>query len=830
MGSKDLAVRVFHNVNSKKMSLTVLTGHRDRLVGAYFSKDGKSAYTVARDGAVFTWKYELVDVIPSIKDKKRSSNMDDHDDNDDYEDINDDEEGTVIVKKKGTWKLVTREFLWEPHTQVTSVAFNKPNSLLVVGFNKGVFGLYEMPGCVNIHKLSVSHHSLNTACINSTGEWLALGSTRLGQLLVWEWQSETYVLKQQGHLYGITTLDFSSDGQYIATGGEDSKVKLWNASSGFCFVTFSEHVAPVTAIRFVGKGTGKAVLSCSLDGTVRAHDLLRYRNFRTLTTPTPVQLISLAVDSSGEIVCAGSLDPFDIYVWSLQTGRLLDILSGHEGPIACLDFSLTSSTLASGSWDGTLKLWDVYKNTCIETLEHGCDVLAVAFRPDGKEICAAATNGNLHIWDVEEGIQVGLIEGQRDIVGGRNSADMVSSANASRSKHFTTVTYTADGSCVLAGGLSKYVCIYSISSGALVKKFQLSHNRSLEGIVDDLRSDQLVDGIATQQLSIGDSDDEFDAHNTLPGGGKKSTDGSRSTRPTVLTTSLRFSPTGREWAAATTQGLQIFSLDESMQFAPTDLDVSITPQSVTAAIIRQEYGLAVNMSLHLGEKAVVKKAVDAVPEEGIDLVVMSLDVRMLKDLLRFLAEEVLSSRHVEYYLKWCWVILKTYGSLLSADSMPYMESIRALIRAVNMHENEIMKMCDENLYSLEFLSSQLEKVKDDNDTNDGSVDPIVEVSTEDGEQESEEEEDEEEEEAGKFSDEEKDSDESEDEIEEIKEVVIEKKKKILKKKEIMDENIKDNNEEVSITVLKNENINEKKTKKRKVLSDEVVDGEKIIEK
>ena len=62
-------------------------------------------------------------------------------------------------------------------------------------------------------------------------------------------QSETYVLKQQGHLYGISTLDFSSDGQYIATGGDDSKVKLWNASSGFCFVTFSEHVAPITGKR-----------------------------------------------------------------------------------------------------------------------------------------------------------------------------------------------------------------------------------------------------------------------------------------------------------------------------------------------------------------------------------------------------------------------------------------------------------------------------------------------------------------------------------------------------------------------------------------------------
>ena len=160
----------------------------------------------------------------------------------------------------------------------------------MVGFDKGVFGLYEMPGCVSIHKLSVSHHSLNTAAINSSGEWLALGSTRLGQLLVWEWQSETYVLKQQGHLYGIKSLDFSSDGQLIATGGDDAKVKLWNSSSGFCFVTFSEHVAPVTGIRFVGKGAGKSVISCSLDGTVRAHDLLRYRNFRTLTTPQVIHL------------------------------------------------------------------------------------------------------------------------------------------------------------------------------------------------------------------------------------------------------------------------------------------------------------------------------------------------------------------------------------------------------------------------------------------------------------------------------------------------------------------------------------------------------------
>lgn len=46
-------------------------------------------------------------------------------------------------------------------------------------------------------------------------------------------------------------------------------------SSGFCYVTFSEHTAPVTAVTFLPSGA--AVLSASLDGSVRAYDLLRYR-------------------------------------------------------------------------------------------------------------------------------------------------------------------------------------------------------------------------------------------------------------------------------------------------------------------------------------------------------------------------------------------------------------------------------------------------------------------------------------------------------------------------------------------------------------------------
>ena len=62
--------------------------------------------------------------------------------------------------------------------------------------------------------------------------------------------------------------------------------------------------------------------------------LFRYRNFRTLTSPEgrpPCQYSCLAVDASGEVVVAGTLDSYEIYVWSMQTGRLLEV---------CVKFSI----------------------------------------------------------------------------------------------------------------------------------------------------------------------------------------------------------------------------------------------------------------------------------------------------------------------------------------------------------------------------------------------------------------------------------------------------------------------------------------------------------
>jgi len=134
---------------------------------------------------------------------------------------------------------------------------------------------------------------------------------------------------------------------------------------------------------------------------------------------------------------------------------------------------------------------------------------------------------------------------------------------------------------------------------------------------------------------------KYPAHMT-PGASQRQ-DGARLNRPEITCGCIGFSSTGTEWAAATTQGLQIFSLDESMMFTPTDLDITITPQAVQKAISKQEYGLAINMALHLGEQNVLKQAIDAVPLTSIDIVVLSVDVRMLKPFLTHIADELVSN-------------------------------------------------------------------------------------------------------------------------------------------------------------------------------------------
>ncbi|KAI3981520.1 hypothetical protein MKX01_008937, partial [Papaver californicum] len=401
-----------------------------------------------------------------------------------------------------------------------------------------------MPDFVCIHLLSISREKITTAMFNDLGNWLTFGCAKLGQLL-----------------FDVNFLAYSNDSQLLVTGADDNKIKVWTASSGFCFVTFSEHTSAIT-LHFTGNNN--VLLSASLDGTVRAWDMLRYRNFRTFTTLSSRQFVSLAADQSAEVICPGTLDSFEIYVWSMKTGCLLDVLSGHEGPVH-----------PSSSWDKSVRLWDVFEGKgTVKTFSHTHDFLTVVYRPDGKKLACSTLDGQIHFWDPIDGILMYTIEGRRDIAGGRLMTDRRTSANSSSGKCFTSICYSADGSYMLAARSSKYICV-----------FQITLNLSLDGVLDFLNSKKMIAAAPMDLIDDDDSDVEegidkqtrtklaYNLPGSMPNNG----------RPVIRTKFLKIAPTGRSWAASTTEDVLIYSMDESFVFDPTDLDMDVTQEELAAA-------------------------------------------------------------------------------------------------------------------------------------------------------------------------------------------------------------------------------------------------------
>ncbi|KAK3328496.1 WD40-repeat-containing domain protein [Cercophora scortea] len=679
--SKDLTARIWSLNPEGGFTPTVLSGHRQGLVGAWFSKDQETIYTVSKDGAVFDWQYTA-----------RPNN---------------DNEMQVEDESNLQWRIVNRHYFMQNSATLRCASFHPESNLLVAGFSNGLFGLYEMPDFNMIHTLSISQNEIDYVTINKSGEWLAFGASKLGQLLVWEWQSESYILKQQGHFDSMNSLVYSPDGQRIVTTADDGKVKVWDIESGFCIVTFTEHTSGVTACEFAKKGN--VLFTSSLDGSIRAWDLIRFRNFRTFTAAERLSFACMAVDPSGEVVAAGSLDSFDIHIWSVQTGQLLDRLTGHEGPVSSLAFAPNGGLLVSGSWDRTARIWSIFDRTqTSEPLQLQADILDIAFRPDSLQIAISTLDGQLTFWAVSEAEQVAGLDGRRDVSGGRKITDRRTAANVAGTKSFSTIRYSTDGSCLLAAGNSKYICLYSVTTMVLLKKYTVSVNLSLSGTQEFLSSRHITEagpaGLLDEQGEASDLEDRIDR--TLPGA-KRGDPSARKRMPEVRVSSVGFSPNGSAFCAASTEGLLIYSLDNHVQFDPFDLNMEITPAS-TLAVLKQDkdYLKALVMAFRLNEAGLIQRVFQAIPYTDISLVVEHFPSVYVARLLRYVAAQTEQSPHVEFCLLWIKALVDKHGAWLSANRGKVDVELRVVARALSKMKDEIRKLADDNVYMVDYLLGQ----------------------------------------------------------------------------------------------------------------------------
>uniref|UniRef100_A0A8C5AZM2 ATG16 autophagy related 16-like 1 (S. cerevisiae) n=1 Tax=Gadus morhua TaxID=8049 RepID=A0A8C5AZM2_GADMO len=132
---------------------------------------------------------------------------------------------------------------------------------------------------------------------------------------------------QEAHDGEVNAVRFSPGSRLLATGGMDRRVKLWEVVSGHC--------------------EPKGALTGSNAG-----------------------ITSIEFDSAGSYLLAASND-FASRIWTVDDFRLRHTLTGHSGKVLAARFLLDNTRIVSGSYDRTLKLWDLRSKVCMKTVFAG---------------------------------------------------------------------------------------------------------------------------------------------------------------------------------------------------------------------------------------------------------------------------------------------------------------------------------------------------------------------------------------------------------------------------------------------------------------------------
>ena len=110
-------------------------------------------------------------------------------------------------------------------------------------------------------------------------------------------------------------------------------------------------------------------------------------------------VLSVAFSPDGKTIASGSSDN-TIKLWNLE-GKELRTLTGHSNWVWSVAFSPDGKTIASGSYDKSIKLWNLEGKQLRTLTGHSKGVLSVAFSPDGKTIASGSSDKSIKLWDID---------------------------------------------------------------------------------------------------------------------------------------------------------------------------------------------------------------------------------------------------------------------------------------------------------------------------------------------------------------------------------------------------------------------------------------------
>jgi len=270
------------------------------------------------------------------------------------------------------------------HKRITSVAVDQNGTTIASSNEDGTLNLWNWQSDSDkkwIHSLRATEQKVKYVALSPNGRILASGNWD-GTIQVWNWDDEKNTFNQAGEplkasTKAVLSVAFSHDSQLLASGHSDGTIQLWNWDSE------------------------KKTLN-------KAGEYLQ----------TGAEAVwSIAFSSDSQLLASGS-DKGILKLWDVENRKGTRIPSADQSPIYSLAFSpvpnhspfsfyLDNQQLASGSDDGTIKLWNIDSSKKLQgepkILTPHNQLLSIALSKDGKILASGSDDGTIKLWNTLSG-------------------------------------------------------------------------------------------------------------------------------------------------------------------------------------------------------------------------------------------------------------------------------------------------------------------------------------------------------------------------------------------------------------------------------------------
>ncbi|KAJ1963340.1 hypothetical protein GGI12_002108 [Dipsacomyces acuminosporus] len=254
-----------------------------------------------------------------------------------------------------------------------------------------------------VGKIDTRSTELHSIAVSSNGQLLATGGQE-NIAKVFDAETGENIYRLSGCLKSINYVEFNADNSLLIAASSDNTARIWQIDTGRQWKTLSGHIGRVVKSKF--NLDSSRVFTYSQDRTVKVWDTQRGLCMKTLFTISSCQDVSL-LNTSGSRILTAHLDN-SVRIWDATSGNKLQEASIHSDTIVSAWTSQDGRHVLTNSRDGTLKLVGSSSLEVEMTLSApgywpNRNWARASLSPDERYAMAGSTDGKLYFWDLMAG-------------------------------------------------------------------------------------------------------------------------------------------------------------------------------------------------------------------------------------------------------------------------------------------------------------------------------------------------------------------------------------------------------------------------------------------